>query len=359
MNKILISLLFLQALILSNNLVWAQPSEFTLTPTGDRFPGYQVRGTVHLNGLPVTNNDWIAAFDPAPGGYVCSGRFKVNASSKFVFTVTVNNPDTPIDGGIDCTNISGSIPPYTYSGCEPFTLFLWQASTGNFYQYTSSGNPVEFEHIDVSFVDGRVDALADGDQIINFTGPPTLVLPVELLYFRAQPKGAEVLLEWATSAELNNDYFELQRSVDGRSYEALTQVRGAGTHEGLLRYEQVDERPLPGLNYYRLKQVDFDGSFEYSNVVAVEVNGKDAGGISLFPNPAAGQVTIGLPAAMLEKPLEVSLRDLAGREVLRRQYPAGPDRFLSLPLEGLPAGYYSLTVLAAGQTFTERLAIGQ
>jgi hypothetical protein len=209
--------------------------------------------------------------------------------------------------------------------------------------------------------DGSVDGYTSiqaflGQAILNFNGPPTLVLPVELLYFRAQPKGAEVLLEWATSAELNNDYFELQRSVDGRSYEALTQVRGAGTHEGLLRYEQVDERPLPGLNYYRLKQVDFDGSFEYSNVVSIQAEGK-AGGMNVFPNPAFEYVELGLPAAWQEsRQIELTLRDVSGR-VLRQWRYALLDGPLQLPVHDLAPGYYLLEAHNGREVLSEKLVI--
>lgn len=355
MKKTSYFLFVFHVLILTGGFAWAQPTEFTLAPTADRLPGYQIRGTARINGQPASSNDWVAIFDPGPA-YVCSGRAQVTMSSGFVFTTTVNNPLTMPDGGIDCTNISGDIPPLAFSGCENFTLFIWQHSTGSFFQYNSSGTPVEFDYVNiVNPSNNRVDAFEDGATIWDFTGSPTLVLPVELLYFRGAPKASDILLEWATASELNNDFFEVQRSVDGRDFEVLGKVAGAGTHSGLLTYDFTDRNPRPGVNYYRLRQVDFDGAFEYSPVVSVKAEGKE-GGMALYPNPAGEYVEVSLPAEWSEGETELFLRDVSGR-VLRQMVFFNVDGPLRMSTEDLPGGYYTLQASNGRELLSERVVI--
>jgi hypothetical protein len=191
----------------------------------------------------------------------------------------------------------------------------------------------------------------------NFTGPPMdpALLPVELLFFRGAPKSSDVLLDWATASELNNDFFEVQRSADGRDFEVLGKVAGAGTHTGLLTYDFTDRNPRPGLNYYRLRQVDFDGAFEYSSVVSVKAAGKE-GGMALYPNPAGEYVEVSLPAEWSEGETELFLRDVSGR-VLRQMQFSNVDGPLRMSTEDLPGGYYTLQASNGRELLSERVVV--
>lgn len=116
-------------------------------------------------------------------------------------------------------------------------------------------------------------------------------LPVELLYFNATKHGENnVELNWATATELNNDYFQLERSRDGVTFETITVVDGAGNSTIEIEYTHIDRSPFAGMNYYRLKQVDFDGQFEYFPIQAVEL-GRNME-LNVFPNPADNKVTL-------------------------------------------------------------------
>lgn len=96
-------------------------------------------------------------------------------------------------------------------------------------------------------------------------------LPVVLEYFKAVPAAGQVTLEWATSAEINNDRFELERSDDGgKTFVEIGEVDGKGTTYVTTTYRFADRRPLLGVTYYRLKQIDFDGQFEYSAIATVQ-----------------------------------------------------------------------------------------
>lgn len=94
-------------------------------------------------------------------------------------------------------------------------------------------------------------------------------LPVELVEFTAELKGQTVVLDWSTLTETDNDYFTVQRSQNGRSFNALGEELGAGTTVIPQHYSYVDNAPLAGVSYYRLKQTDIDGKYSYSNIVPI------------------------------------------------------------------------------------------
>ncbi len=111
-------------------------------------------------------------------------------------------------------------------------------------------------------------------------------LPVSLISFVGNPVGGSVKLEWKTSSELNNDYFEIEHSTDGVSFSSLGFVSGSGTTSEENTYTLYHEQPQAGYNFYRLKQVDFDGksSFE-GGIVSVQIDGFDGLAMVPFPNP--------------------------------------------------------------------------
>ncbi|MFM8432154.1 MAG: hypothetical protein ACKOA1_05090 [Bacteroidota bacterium] len=109
----------------------------------------------------------------------------------------------------------------------------------------------------------------------SLPGPATLQyspLPIELIHFSATPMEPNVDLEWSTATELNNDYFTLERSMNNAEWSVVGNVRGAGNSTTTVEYSFVDQQPLSGISYYRLKQTDFDGTFTYSDPVAVNIS---------------------------------------------------------------------------------------
>jgi len=117
-------------------------------------------------------------------------------------------------------------------------------------------------------------------------------LPIELLSFTAAVKDADVQLNWATASETNNDYFSIERTTDGIIFETIAIVNGAGNSSQILNYSAFDNAPLNGISYYRLKQTDYDGLFEYSNIVSVTFENNDFSNINIYPNPNTGHFTI-------------------------------------------------------------------
>ena len=129
----------------------------------------------------------------------------------------------------------------------------------------------------------------------GFTGPSgydddgyDASLPVTLLYFKAMDSDEAVSLQWATTMEENFYKFLVQRSSDGLTFENIAEVEGRGfnIYETESRYSFLDEAPLLGMNYYRLKAVDLDNSYEYSPVKVVKMSGSKK--FAVYPNPSNG-----------------------------------------------------------------------
>ncbi|HSV76144.1 MAG TPA: hypothetical protein VLH37_03835 [Bacteroidales bacterium] len=106
-------------------------------------------------------------------------------------------------------------------------------------------------------------------------------LPVSLLAFTARSTAHSVTLHWATATETNNDFFTLERSGDGRNFMPITYLKGSGFSSRVLHYTYIDNQPISGISYYRLKQTDYDGQWEYVGLVAVEHGGALMTGIQV------------------------------------------------------------------------------
>ena len=158
--------------------------------------------------------------------------------------------------------------------------------------------------------------------IFNITMNP---LPVKLFGFTAQVEPDQIVLNWKTATEVNNDFFEVQRFINFEEAQTLGKVLGNGTTSELHSYEFIDTSPMKGVSYYRLKQVDYDGRSEYSNVVRAEYTGSDKA--QLFPNPGNG-LELNLSIESDEGPLQISVLDARGSKVAVL-FIAAPDRSAS------------------------------
>ena len=139
-------------------------------------------------------------------------------------------------------------------------------------------------------------------------------LPVELLSFTAKQRERHVDLEWVTAIEINNHYFEVERAADGEHFSPILRQEGAGNSSWEIRYTDIDPDPLPGWSYYRLKQVDFDGTVHYSQLEPVYYRAPSQNmDFNLFPNPNSGSFTLEIPEQAYGS--TVRILDVSGRLV--------------------------------------------
>ncbi|HAK79668.1 MAG TPA: hypothetical protein DCM71_22850 [Runella sp.] len=113
------------------------------------------------------------------------------------------------------------------------------------------------------------------------------IVPVQLMYFRGKAEAERVRLSWATALEINSSHFNVERSTDLKEFSTIGKLTSAGDSRQLINYSFLDEAPLPGVNYYRLKQVDKDGTSDYSKIIAVSPQA-EATQFVIYPNPSDG-----------------------------------------------------------------------
>ena len=164
------------------------------------------------------------------------------------------------------------------------------------------------EQIDIDLdLNGRFDGTIDLGPFEKVGG-----LPIELLSFDAKFDGKKVTLNWVTLSEIGNDYFSIERSNNGVDFREIAKEQGAGDSEMARTYLIYDENPNTGLNYYRLKQIDFDGSYSYSMIRSVEV--RSGVEVSTFPNPVATQLNISL-TDFEERSIDYEIYHVSGKRV--------------------------------------------
>ncbi len=175
-----------------------------------------------------------------------------------------------------------------------------------------------------------------------------LVLPISLLSLQAQPQKTNTHLTWRTAAESQNAYFEIEHSRNGVSFQTIGTVPGQGTTTVPHDYDFTHEHPGPGIHYYRLRQVDFDGTSSYSQVVSIDFPSlEDLESLALWPNPTTGIVNLGWESQ--EAP-EYVVTDALGRVLQSGSLVAG-----QIDLSAFPKGVYFLNLKTENGMRAERV----
>jgi len=191
------------------------------------------------------------------------------------------------------------------------------------YNYSSTDTSITFDY---DFPTG-ISYFSLGT--LDEAGSP---LPVEFSHFSAEPVNNMVECAWGTATETNNDFFEVQRSANGVNWEVIETVKGAGTSITSKEYVVYDYQPLLGRSYYRIKQTDYDGKYDYSSIREVNINseyGSNLEIISSYPNPFTHYISVEVSApesnnyvweiinnaGIIVKTENIDL--IAGRQVLR------------------------------------------
>ncbi|GEM_PF-3750156 len=170
------------------------------------------------------------------------------------------------------------------------------------------------------------------------------VLPVELISFAAEPENGKVRCRWATASETNNHYFTVLRSKDGKNFEPIGTVKGAGNSTTIHKYSFVDEHPYRGTSYYQLRQTDFDGTSELSEIVAVHMDERNS--LDVVPTFTDGKLLIQMnaPEAMM---VTIRLYNSAGQlmhEKVSREVAKG-NSTIEIDAGNYPEGIYVLKVV--------------
>ncbi len=263
--------------------------------------------------LTVGVNQCTTACSGSTGG---SGWETADFVSVPVFGINL----TGVSGGADCT--------LTTNSC---------ISTG--------ANPVTFT---ISFTSNRLDEQCAYNLTIVPNGgvPGCTLLPIKLSHFEVKEMKLNTYLSFSTASETNNDFFNIERSSDGRSFESIGEIKGAGNSSKEISYEFIDERPLPGINYYRIKQTDFDGQFSYSEIRSVRHKG--ISNVSVTPRTTEGRLDI---TTELED-YTIAIYNAAGQEV-KRMIDMSLDQ--SISVETMQAGVYFVKIFSRTESEMVRI----
>jgi hypothetical protein len=158
--------------------------------------------------------------------------------------------------------------------------------------------------------------------IIKSTLPPTTVLPVELTTFTGYNDGSINVLNWTTASELNTLRFEVEKSLDAVNFTYIGEKAAAGNSSVALNYTLNDEHPVLGNNYYRLKMIDKDGQFKYSEIINIKVYNVPVstdGIVKIYPNPTNGKLNIVYQAGEAQK-LNLDVFNVVGQNMFNNVY---------------------------------------
>ena len=292
-----------------------------------------------INGTNISATQSMAA-------EVCAGFTSTNAEDvwyKFTAlqngsaTIALTNAGAALDAVIQ--GYSGTCGTLTNIGCADAS-----ASTGGNETLVLSGLVTGQTYYIRIY--GWTTSSSQGTFTLTITG---VALPVRITQFSGIRQGNVNKLAWTTASEVNNQGFELQRSADGKEYSMLAFVGTKamdGNSAAPLTYNFTDEHPFVASAYYRLKQVDKDGKFNFSNVVLIKGDRTDKlDMVNVYPNPAVNMLQVILVSPASEK-VQIVVSDLAGKIIITQavQLVSG-DNNISVDVSKLSAGSYVIKTI--------------
>ncbi len=193
-------------------------------------------------------------------------------------------------------------------------------------------------------------------------GPLVNPLPIELISFNAQLNGDVVEITWITASEINNDYFTVEKTKDIENFEVVAIVKGAGNSNSVKEYSAIDENPYEGVSYYRLKQTDFDGNYEYSDLVAVEYINSIPAVFNIYPNPVSEfeNFYVSLSGSEAGEEVLIVVRDILGQELYSKVVFTNSNGEVLEAIDHygrIPAGIYLIIGTAANEIYSRKLII--
>lgn len=329
MKELLFSIIFF---FLSANFLIGQAGLHTVCPTFASIPA---------GGCGCTNPCNPVLCSPTAGGNCSSspsaGSMVISVPANQNVGITVTTPTCSAIAGLDTGEsytIGSVTKTSTASGSTPSFMGGCLATGGaasSFIITVRSQRQDECIDVNVTFTPNGGTPDPSCELLTS--------LPVELITFKTEEKKEQVHLSWATASEIDNDYFQIEHSTNGLNFKAIDRIEGVGNSFETNWYNYTHENPSSSINYYRLKQVDYDGSFEYSHVESILYKG--AANWSLYPTLAGDQLTVAWSDDF--QPETIHIFSLTGKlifeEIITRENNAE-----EINIQYLPEGTYFLQI---------------
>jgi hypothetical protein len=229
-------------------------------------------GTITLDGGGDSNAVFVFKF---------AGAFSIEAQSKVIFTNGTQHQNVVWLGGAGVATGAISIGANSYM---KGTMFSHNGAV-----IAGAGSNVEGRMFSTAGAIGFSTGVLYKDPL--YFDASFAPLPIELLSFTAKAKDFHIQLDWVTTTEINNDYFNVEYSIDGINFTSISKISGAGNSNLTLNYSEVHTPLLDGVLYYRLKQTDYDGKTSYSDIEAVAFYKRNDFILDIYPNPFSVQTT--------------------------------------------------------------------
>ncbi|HLC82725.1 MAG TPA: T9SS type A sorting domain-containing protein [Bacteroidia bacterium] len=264
------------------NISWANTGSSCTSDNSRSTAGALILGDI-TNYLVATG----FGFSIPPTAIICGITVEIEKSSSGILENINDNSVRIVKGG-------------TMVGMECASGGLWPSSD-NYSSYSGGGGlwGTAWTAADINSVNFGVAVSADLSGIVLPTAridhiriiiDYDILLPIELISFEAKCTDKKVEISWAVASQNNNDFFTIERTANGFDFEIIGTVDGAGNSNQIIYYSFVDTVPLEGVSYYRLKQTDFNGEYEYYNLLESVCDGSPS--FVLYPNPASDKLTM-------------------------------------------------------------------
>jgi hypothetical protein len=180
-------------------------------------------------------------------------------------------------------------------------------------------------------------------------------LPITLIDFSGYYDNGSDYLQWKTATETDNAYFDVQKMTTNGEFQSIGTVKGAGTSNIEHSYSLVDPSPLAGVNYYRLRQVDIDGNFSFSNIISIATPMTEAITVSIYPNPAKNYVNISINSTESYTGM-LTVTDIIGNVVYQNAIASGEGPTQTgIDISGYGQGQYIIRFTSSAMTTTCRV----
>ena len=169
-------------------------------------------------------------------------------------------------------------------------------------------------------------------------------LPIDLISFTGECGNGRAQLEFVVASQINNDYYTIERSVDGNEWSEIGLIEGEGNTSTQMTYKWTDENPFNGENYYRLTQTDYDGTSETFAPIAVRCETSPVDGYSVYPNPANGLLNIDIDLDSYQgDEVSIDIIDINGKVIQSQEIQLNRGfNHLELNINPLPNGIYMI-----------------
>lgn len=265
-------------------------------------------------------------------------------SGPYDVTVVIIGP-----GDVQLNTITIPAGPWTgsYFGGLDLGLNALPEANAEFIQWELNNNFVGQNLLDPSLL----LTLNSNDTIFAYFEWLENPLPVEWLSFEGEVVSSYGELRWATASEQNTSHFEVQRAEDAVQFETIGSVAAAGFSSSVMQYNFTDRDGLEGIHYYRIKQVDLDGQYDYSNVIALDY-GKGASALLFAPNPNNGQFYV---VNTSEEIVNATVLSPHGQEII--ELSLAPNQQTDVQLENRSSGIYLIRYYLGGKQYHQKMAV--